>query len=874
LFQSKLLREMQYNKYVILPGKIEAPWSESPQEIISKLDSSDKGLSSQEAEKRLKELGPNEIKESKRTFLEILLSQYKNPLILILIAASFLSGILGDKFDAVIILAMVFVNSIMGFIQEYRSEKAVSTLKKKISRRALVIRSGQEIEIDAANLVTGDLVKLRPGSVVPADLRILEINNLSIDESIITGESFPVEKTAQRIEIEKPIPQELKNTAFMGTNVEAGTGIGIVYATAQATEVGKTTKYFKKSEPETEFQRGTRRFGNFLVVIILSLVAFIFVINITLKPLIFSIEPNLLEALLFSLALAIGITPELLPIIITINLSRGAVAMSKKGAIVKKLMSIEDLGNSDVLCTDKTGTLTQGEVFLKDYFRFDGQKDEKVLDFAIFSSSQTQEEAKTFPLEMAIEKYAKVSRNSNKSLRNFEKIDEISFDFQRRRNSVLVRKDNQSLILSKGSTETILKNCKRISLGSKVEEISDYQNDLKKKYINLSKEGFRTLALAYKEVENLKKISPKDDTNLTFLGFLTFSDEPKKEVKETLEHLERLGIQIKILTGDNEYVAAYICREVGLQTKDIITGNTLDSLDDQKLAKLVDKTTVFAKIVPEHKVRIIKALKDLGRTVAFLGDGANDAPALKMADVGISVDSAVDVAKEAADIVLLRKSLDVLIEAVMVGRKTFGNTMKYIFAISSSNFGNMFSLAGASLFLPFLPLLPSQVILTNFAGDMPSLAISTDNVDRDYLKKPKHWDIKAIGTFMIPFGLLSSIFDFATFFLMLYVIRLLNAPIEMFRTGWFIESVATEILVIYSIRTRRFFLKSRPSSLLLILGLGTIAAITLLTYSPLSFLFKFKPIPIWVLLIIIVFLAAYFTLAEVAKRIYYKKVTA
>jgi len=857
---------------VALPAKIEKPWNKNPQELLTLLNSSKEGLDFQEAEARLKKFGPNEIRESYRTALEIFLSQYKNPLILILICASLVSGILSEWFDASIILVMVFINSMMGFIQEYRSEKAVVILKKKISRRSLVIRQNKEIIVNAANLVIGDLIKLRPGDVIPADLRILEVNNLLIDESVITGESFPVEKTSEKIAVEKDVPQKLKNIGFMGTNVEAGTGIGLVYATGEMTEVGKTAYYLKRSEPDSEFQRGIKRFGNFLVVVILSLVAFIFVANITLKPMIFNLQPNFLEALLFSLALAIGITPELLPIIITINLSRGAIAMSRKGVIVKKLMSIEDVGNSDVLCTDKTGTLTCGEVYLKDYFLFNGQREEKVLDFALLASTLDKEVAKNLPLEAAIERHAKEKNRTLANLKNFKRIAEIPFDFKRRSNSVLVEKDGQCLVLSKGSTETILAHCSRISLGDEEVEIAGYIKNLKEKYINLSKEGFRILSLAYKKVGDRKKITTQDETGLTFLGFLTFSDEPKKEAKETLERLERLGIQIKILTGDNEYVAAHICHEVDLKVKNIITGDSIDTLDDQKLRELVSDATVFARITPEHKVRIIRALKDIGRTVAFLGDGANDAPALKIADVGVSVDSAVDVAKEAADIVLMRKSLEVLIEAVKGGRRTFGNTMKYIFAVSSSNFGNMFSLAGASMFLPFLPLLPFQVILTNFVGDIPSLAISTDNVDTEYLKKPKHWNIKAIGTFMVPFGLISSIFDFATFFLMLYVIRLLNAPIEMFRTGWFIESVATEILVIYAIRTRRFFLNSRPSNLLLFLGIGAIAVVTLLTYSPLGLLFKFQPIPFWVLLIIGIFLVVYFTMVEVFKRIYYKKV--
>jgi len=687
---------------VAIFGKIEKPWNKDASELYSLLSSSKNGLDLNEAEARLKKFGPNEIKEFRRGGFEIFLSQYKNPLILILIAASFVSGFLGEWFDASIIVLMIFVNSMMGFLQEYRSEKAVAALKKKISRRALAIRQGKEIPIDASLLVVGDLVKLAPGDIVPSDLRILEANNLLIDEAVITGESFPSEKISEKIQIEEGTLQDLKNIAFCGTNVVAGTGIGLVYATGESTEIGKTAYYLKKSEPETEFQKGIRRFGNFLVVIILSLVVFIFVANITLKPLIFNIQPNILEALLFSLALAIGITPELLPIIITINLSRGAIAMSKKGVVVKKLMSIEDMGNSDILCTDKTGTLTYGEVYLKDYFLFNGEKDEKILDFALLASTQDKEVAKNLPLEAAIEKYAAKEKGKTRNLKNFQIIDEIPFNFNRRINSVLVRDNKRFLIVSKGSTEAILARCDRIFLGDKEAEIKDYLFDLKTKYVDLSKKGFRVLSLAYKNVKPKKKITKEDEANFTFLGFLIFSDESKKEARETLKKLEKLGVTIKILTGDNEYVASYICREVDLKVEKILTGDVINSLNDQQLMDLVYQTTVFARITPEHKVRIIKALKNLGHTVAFLGDGANDAPALRTADVGVSVDSAVDVAKEAADIVLMQKSLEVLIEAVKGGRTTFGNSMKYIFAVSSSNFGNMFSLAGASMFLSFL----------------------------------------------------------------------------------------------------------------------------------------------------------------------------
>jgi len=849
------------------------PWNLPSTKLLKDFGTSSAGLSQQEAAKRLKTYGHNDIeRQSRRSSLLIFLSQYKNPLILLLIVISIVSFLMGDRLGSGIILVMVAVNSLMGFIQEFRSERAVELLRHRASLKTTVLRDGIEHTIHATDLVPGDVVKVYQGSVIPADLRLISAKNLLIDESVITGESFPAEKTATTLKVEQETPQDLKNIAFMGTNVETGEGIGVVYATASQTEFGKTAIALKEKKPETEFQAGVRKFGNFLVVVILSLVVFIFVAMVFIKPIFFHNQADVLEALLFSLALAIGITPELLPIIITINLSQGAMLMSKKHVIVKKLMAIEDIGNADVLCTDKTGTITEGKIFLEDYFNYDGKQDSKLLLYGLLSNTGDNQLA-AHPLEAALSRAVEMRKEIIADSKKFKKLDELPFDFERKRNTVLVQNKEGSFVITKGAAEQILPICTSVLINHEQTILLEgYRRLLRERYIQLSSRGLRILAVAAKKLNPKKKLSKEDETGLTFYGFLVFSDRPKHSVQETIQALEGLNVQIKILTGDNEYVAKHICDQVGIKVANIVSGESINTLSDEELTNLAAEATIFAKVTPEHKLRIIKAIKRAGHTVAYLGDGANDAPALRVADVGVSVDTAVDVAKEAADVIILRKSLDVLIEAVKDGRRTFGNSMKYIFASSSSNFGNMFSLAGASLFLPFTPLLPAQVILLNFMGDLPSLAVSTDNVDEEYLRKPKHWDIHEIGRFMVPFGLISSIFDFLTFFLMLYATRLLADPRGMFRAGWFIESLATEILVIYIIRTHRSFWQSRPSSLLLAIGLGAIATGAALVYSPLAHMFQFVVPPVHILAIIGLLLITYLCLSEIAKRIYYRRI--
>lgn len=847
------------------------PAKVSKEVLLKELGTSAQGLTEKEAKLRLYRNGKNVISsESSASWPKIFLRQYKNPLVLILIIASLISFFTGNRLDATIIIFMMVLNSALSFFQEYRSEKAASLLKKKVGLKSTVIRDGIETKISTESLVVGDVVKVSPGSIIPADLRLLEVNNLTIDEAIITGESFPVDKQAEALKTSSKLPQNQLNLAFLGTSVQSGEGLGVVYATGKRTELGKTASSLDKTEPETEFQSGTRRFGNLLVVLITILVIFIFFVNIGLKPLIFHQHPDLLESLLFSLALAIGITPELLPLIITLNLSKGALLMSKKHVIVKKLIAIEDIGNADVLCTDKTGTITEGKIFLENYFNYDGRPDTKLLLYGLLSNERSLSAA-PFGLDQALAEFPGTKSVANQAA-NYKVLDQLPFDFERKRTTSLVNDGKETLLLSKGAAEPLLAICSQIMINDQPTILlGHHRRILREKFIQLSSQGYRLLALASKKPGTKQRLKKNDEKELTFCGFLAFSDRPKDTAASTLHELAKLNVQIKILTGDNEYVAKHVCQEVGLEIAGVVTGAVVEKQSEDELKTTVLQNTVFAKITPNHKLRLIQAIKAAGHTVAFLGDGVNDTPALKAADVGISVDSASDVAKEAADVILLHKSLEVLIEAVRGGRRTFGNSMKYLYNTSSSNFGNMFSLAAASLFLPFIPMLPSQVILLNFISDLPSLAIATDNVDADYLKKPKHWDLKEITSFMIPFGLLSSLFDLTTFFLLIYISTNLLNPQSIFRTGWFLESLLTEIFVIFLIRTRRPFWKSRPSQLVVIMSFLAFAVGMVLLLTPIGRPFQFVTLPKQILLFIAAIVALYIFLFEIGKALYYRK---
>lgn len=832
------------------------------EELFRTLGTSERGLSRQEAVKRLGEYGRNEIPaKDRRDAPSIFISQLVSPLVLILIAASVMAGFLGDPIDAIIIIAIVLINAILGFYQEFKSEKALAELKKYISFNAKVLRDGEERDIDVRELVPGDMVFLEIGDVVPADIRLTEAHDLAANESLVTGESFPVSKTADALTFDSTPPSQQVNMAFMGTVISNGTGKGIVIATGSKTEFGKTANILSAKEPPTAFQTSINKFGRFLIKIIFFLTIFVFASNALLGK-------GLLESLLFAMALAVGITPELLPIIITISLSSGAMHLVKKKVVVKRLVAIEDLGNIDVLCTDKTGTLTENRITLDDYANASGEKSGTVLEYALLCNSAILEKGKaegnvidTAVWEHRDAKGADISK--------YRKVNEVGFDYVRRRMGVVVETRGKRLYICKGAPESIMSICESVEAhGSKVPAESRAK-ELEQKFEELSARGFRVVAIASREIEKKEKYTEADEKGMTFDGFLSFLDPPKATAIQALKSFKKLGVELKLLTGDNELVAREVCREVGLEIKGcIVMGPELEKADDIQFAEAVSINNVFARVTPEQKFRIVSSLTKQGHVVGFLGDGVNDAPALKAADVGITVDSAVDVAKDSADIILLQKGLLVIAEGIRSGRKTFGNIMKYILNTISANFGNMFTLTISSLWLPIIPLLPSQILLNNLISDAPLTTISTDNVDEDYLHKPKRWNIKAISRFMVFFGLISTVFDLVTIGIM-WVLTAGNAA--LFRTAWFLESVLSEIIITFAIRTRRAFWKSRPSRLLLYSSvLGIILSVGIV-YPPFGFLFQFEALSTALLAIIAWILLAYFVLAEVAKRIFYRK---
>jgi Mg2+-importing ATPase len=829
------------------------------EQIYRVLKTDPKGLDNKEAKRRLDLYGKNELVGQKgKPAWEIFISQFKNPLIIILLIATLISGFLGEYISAIIIFVMVFMSAILAFFQEYHSEKIMQALKNKVALRTSVIREGKIKQINAAELVIGDVVLLQVTSIIPADLRLVETHDLAINQAILSGESFPVEKNTEPIKTCLQ-PMEAANLAFAGSHIVQGNGKGIVVATGQNTFLGQTAKLMTGVEPQSEFQKGISDFGYFLFRIIILFSFLVFLILAIFKG-------NWLEALLFSLAIAVGISPELLPIIITINLSRGARKMAQKQVIVKRLMAIENLGNADVICTDKTGTLTEGKIELKDYFNLQNKKDENIL--LLSSLCNTYAIEKKFaanPLDKAIYDY---SQKQLSKKNGYKIIESIPFDFYRRRMSVVLEKEGKRELVCKGAVEEMLNISKSVIFDEKTENLSRHLTLIKNKITDLEAEGFRLILLAKKEIEAKKDYKIKDEKDLTLLGLLIFIDPPKKTAAESIRIFNDLSVSVKILTGDNDLAAKRLCQEIGLNLTRIVLGEKIDQMNDEQLKKIVSDTDIFAKVTPEHKLRIVKALKEAKHNVAFLGDGVNDAPALRAADVGISVDSAVDVAKEAADVILLKKSLRVLIDGIKEGRKTFGNTLKYILCTISSNYGNMFSVVGASLFLPFIPMLPVQVILLNFFSDFPMLAISTDDVDEEYLKKPKQWDIKKIRKSMNYFGLLSSVMDYVTFG---FLILIIHAPMSVFQAGWFWQSYLTEVLLIFVIRTKKWFWQSKPSKMLSYAAIITTALVVVILFTNIRNYFNFGLLRYWQAGIIIIFALIYFFIVEFVKKFIYKK---
>jgi len=844
-------------------------------ELLSRLGTSTQGLSSQEAEQNLNVYGTNELaRKRKRSGIVSFLLHFKSPLIIILLFAAGFAGATGDVADFTIIVVIVSISVVIDHYQESKAENAAELLKEKVSTTATVLRDKIKTELKLSQIVPGDIVYLSAGDIIPADSRIISGKDLFINQSSLTGESFPVEKTANKLEsinIATSSITEWNNYLFMGTSVVSGSATAVVVRTGGSTEYGKIAKKLVAKPPETEFERGVKGFSYLIMQVTFVLVIFVFIVLALFHR-------GLVQSLLFSAALAVGLTPELLPMIITMNLSKGAVNMSKKGVVVKHLPSIENFGSMNVLCTDKTGTLTENRISLVSHIDSEGNDDEKVLLYSYLNSYY--ETGLKSPLDDAILSHQEIN------VQNFQKIDEVPFDFVRRRVSVVVEKKRERFFIAKGAPEDILKISNYCEIGGIIQDITEeLRKKIEQKFFDLSAEGLRALGVAYKKLrEDKAAYSVNDENDMVFLGFVAFLDPPKETSKESLRLLAKEGIELKILTGDNELVTRKVCEQLGFEIKGVLLGNDMFQMNEDALARVVEEANVFARVTPAQKDRIINSLKNNGHVVGFMGDGINDAPSLKTSDVGVSVNNAVDVAKESADIILLENDLTVLAEGVIEGRKTFGNTMKYVMMGISSNFGNMFSVAGAALFLPFLPMLAIQILLNNLLYTLSQTTIATDNVDEEYIERPKRWDISFIRNFMIVEGPLSSIFDYATFFTMYLVFGIpitataLGIPLatpfqqHMFQTAWFVESLITQTLVVFVIRTRISpFWKSKPGKYLVLSSLSVVAAALIIPYTPMGKLFDFVPPPPLFYLILLLFVITYLFLAEVVKKWFYKR---
>ena len=829
-------------------------WNVPSSELLQHLETQPEGLTSGEAQKRLLEFHPDLGRANQRSSdLRLLLSQFKSPIILILIFAAVLSYFLHDAIDAYIILTIVLISGLLGFWQERGASNAVAKLLAMVKIKTTVIRDGKQQSIPSEAVVSGDIIILSAGGGIPGDCLLLEAKDCYVDEASLTGETYPVEKEIGVVDKGATLAQR-KNVLFMGTHVVSGNAKAVVVHTGKDTEFGAISERLKLKAPETEFEHGVRRFGYLLLEVTLMLVIAIFAVNVFLhKP--------VLDSFMFSLALAVGLTPQLLPAIISINLAHGAKKMADQQVIVKRLAAIENFGSMNVLCSDKTGTLTEGVVHLRSASNISGSESAKVQLYAYLNAYY--ESGFVNPIDEAIRK------NKSFDLAAYQKSDEVPYDFIRKRLTILVAKESAHLMVTKGAFKEVLACCSTAETATgAVVTLAQVQAEIEKHYEDFSNQGFRTLGIAYREIGSKNRIVKDDETGMTFLGFLTLFDPPKQGVSDNIRQLQTMGVALKIITGDNKLVAANLSGQIGLHNPQVLTGRELHEMSDAALVRRVNEVNIFAEVDPNQKERIILALRKAGNVVGYMGDGINDGSALHAADVGISVNSAVDVAKEAADIVLLEQDLDVLAQGVREGRRTFANTLKYVFMATSANFGNMFSMAGASLFLPFLPLLPKQILLTNLLTDFPEMTIASDEVDPEAIDKPRRWDIKFIRRFMITFGLVSSIFDFLTFGVLLF---LLKASPGQFRTGWFLESVISASLIVLVIRTRKPFYRSRPGRYLLIATLLVVGVTIVLPFTQLGKIMGFTKLPLVFFLLMGIIVVLYFIAAELTKKIFYQR---
>ncbi len=827
-----------------------AYWSTSEQEVLDQLGTTLNGLSDTESRQRLGLRANQDLENRQASNWSIFVSQFNNPIILLLFLSAVLSWLLDDGTNALIIFLILGLSGLLGFWQERSAANAVAQLLAAIETSSTVLREGREIIIPRHEVVPGDVVLLRAGSIVPGDCRLLESTEVCVDEAALTGESFPVEKIPGRLAIDQPLASR-SNCLFLGTHVVSGVAKAVVVTAGRQTEFGRISGKLEKRPPSTGFERGLRNFGKLLLAITFVLVVAVFLTNVALRR-------PVVESLLFALALAVGMTPQLLPAITSVVLATGAKSMARSQVIVKRLLAIENFGGMDVLCLDKTGTLTEGKVELHSARSPLGEESEAVLQRAAINAHvQTGFDN---PIDDAL-------RRAIPSLpTEVTRIDEAPYDFNRKRLSVLINKGSQRLLITKGALNKVLEVCTHAeSASGLVVPIETIRAEIDSRFAQWSDEGYRVLGLAIKSFTKAS-VAKSDEQGLIFAGFLIFTDPPKSTIHATMKELNGLGIRLKLITGDNHVVARAVGNRVGLNGSDLLTGTQIRHLSLAELSSRAEQTDIFAEIEPEQKEQIVRALKSSKHIVGFLGDGINDAPALHTADVGISVDSAVDVAKEAAQVLLLQSDLSVLAKGVLEGRRTLANTLKYVFVSISANFGYMLSMAIASLFLPFLPLLPTQILMINLLADFPAMALASDSVDLELVDRPRQWDIRSILRFMLLFGLIGTCFDMLTF---LTLIHLFQANEDQFRTGWFMVSIFTGLLILLAVRTRRPFFRSRPSPLLLV-AVASVATVTVaLPYLPFGRMLELIPPGPALLFMVLVISACYAVAMEMGKSIFY-----
>ncbi len=830
-------------------------WSIPVDELIETLGTHRNGLTAQDAKGRIETYGRNRLSPKKRTdSLTLFISQFRSPIIMILLFAALLAFFTNDSIDGLIIIFIILLSSILGFIQERSASHAVENLHSIVRVTSTVIREGVADEISTEEIVPGDIIRLSAGDIIPGDCIIIESKDLFVNESALTGETYPSEKHVGVLPPQTVLSKRM-NSLFMGTNVTTGIGIAVVVATGLTTEFGKISERLRIRPPITEFEQGINRFGNMLGQLTLLFVLAIFAFNIAFNR-------SAIDSFLFTLSLAVGITPSMLPVIISINLSHGAKRMAKAKVIVKQLTSIENFGSMDVLCTDKTGTLTEGVIQINSSLDGNGEPHSRVQNYAYLNALfQT---AYHNPVDAALVSQTQFDASE------YSKLDEVPFDFVRKRLSILTQKGSSSIMITKGAVRNILDICTHTEDASgRIITIGDLKSHALQTYQQLSNEGYRTIGVAYREMGDQKIITTFDEEKMTFLGFVVLHDPLKPGIEDVIHRMRELGVTLKIITGDNPLIAGHIAHQLEIKNDVILTGSKIRTMSDEALMASVMVTDIFAEVEPNQKERIIYALRKAGSVVGYMGDGINDASALHAADVGISVTEAVDVAKEAAQIVLLEKDLGVLIEGIEEGRQTFANTMKYVFITMSANFGNMFSMAGFSLILPYLPLLPTQILALNFLSDLPATTIAADNVDSELIETPKRWDIGFINRFMVTFGIQSTIFDYLTLALLVLVFQVSQAE---FQSSWFTLSILTELFVMLIVRTKKPFIRSKPGKYLLVVSFIILLVTLLLPYTPIGELLQLIPLTGLSLVIILGILSVYVITTELTKRFFYKRV--